>query len=218
MIDNHHQLTQFSPREIFEIVGAMEDMPSDKRNPILAGLFHFINKFKLASRLILQSFKPQIWYLLKITYFADSEERASTILTIATEEIMSWKPSQDEFCHFNLYRVIRQRTLEVANKWNVWECETPFEILPEIFTYNEPEHDQLQLDYLTKWIEQVANVDQEIASVIVLTRGGIATISQLAENMAIRPESLRQRRMRAEQKLKRYILHKNNNNNNQNKQ
>ena len=196
MINNHSNLSNMCPQKILDLVSTTKNVSAEERNPILVGLFDFVDEFELAGRLILQSLRPQIDFLIRNTYFADVEERASTILSVAIERIMSWRPTSPEFCHFNLYQAISRSIRNGARKWNLWNKE---QLGLDFSTFeSKPESKSTDLNELIEWIIDIAKIDRETAVMLVLTRTGYLTINHFSESSGVSPQTLRQRRSRAE--------------------
>ncbi len=216
MIKNDKHLAGSTPQKIMRTIEDSKNVSRQERDAVLAGLFSFVGKIELASRIILQSLKPQIAYLTRITHFADAEERTSTIMSFAAERIMSWRPKTSEFCHLSLYRFIFKRTMNMARKWQNWatvlsasDCETVFEKQTSnkaVFSkYKSLEPESVLTNFLVEWVADLAKTDLQTAEMVVLTRGGFSSVSYFSDILGLNPKSLRQRRLRVEQELKKKL-------------
>lgn len=205
MIAAHAKLQGLTPQEIFNLVGNTKNISHEKRDPVLTALFDLVNKSELAARLILQSLQPQIGYLVRITNFADPEERAATILSIAAERIMLWRPKSDRFCHLKLYFSIYRRTMNVAKQWNRWEGEIDDSESVDGSVMPDATSHPTSLDTLINWVANFGKVNQQTAEMVVLTRGGYSTIGHFSKDSGISQQTLRQRRLRAEDNIKNYF-------------
>lgn len=202
MISTNAYLRNSKPEEILTLVGSTKDVSHKDRDPILTGLFDFIGENELASRLILQSLRPQIGYLIRNTNFADIEERASTILFLATERILSWRPKSDQFCHLSLYRSIYRSTMTSAKKWYHWENKNK-SIEPENVRSESP--DFISIHGLIDWVSEYGKVDQPTAKMIVLTRGKYLSMDDVSRDCGVSQQTLRQRRLRAENNIRNHL-------------
>ncbi len=216
MIKNDKHLAGSTPQKIIRTIENTKDVSRHERDNVLAGLFSFVGKIELASRIILQSLKPQVAYLTRITHFADLEERTSTIMSFAAERIMSWRPKTSEFCHLSLYRFIFKRTMNMARKWENWATVLPdsdYETVLEKHTsdkavfskYESLEPDSVLINFLIEWVADLAKIDQQTAEMVVMTRGGFSSVRCFSDILGLNPKSLRQRRLRVEQELKRKL-------------
>ena len=197
MIQESELLYSYTPRQIIQIIGNTRNAPVEERDMILGGLFPFVDSSELACRMILHSLRPQIVHLVQKTLFADAEERASTILSIASERILSWRPKTHNFCHLSLYRSIARTTKAIAEKWEKWEVAIP----PGKDCENEP----FLIDILIKWIADEARVDYQTASMVVLTRCEYYSIQYFSEQLGEDPKTLRQRRLRVEKQIREFL-------------
>ena len=213
MAKEHHLLQGLKPSEIIHIIGNTKDISRHKRDPILLGLFDFVTIDELAGRLILQSLRPQVVSLVHQMNYADAEERASSLFSIAAERIMIWHPRFHEFCHWRLYMSVTKNAVRLSKKWQRWNINSPQPDFADpkrtdLVENNDIENNDIEnndifsIPPLIQWVKDICNTDATTAEVLVLTRIGHTTISAISESLRIDARTLRQRRRRAEIRLK----------------
>ena len=176
-------------------------------------LWHSSNP--ISQKAVLQSLLPQVIYLIDGNAKPsnlDLDEHAAHVVGLATEQIVHFNRHDVVCVHWWLYTSIRReliRDVQARRRLLLQEQSASQDYLEAC--EQEREHCLLQapagdgssdLDYLVELIAQVGRLDRQQAEIIVLTRTGTQSITGLAEQTGLSPDTLRKQRLRAENKLR----------------
>jgi hypothetical protein len=177
------------------------------RDRVLAALLERYEKDPLARRLALQIVLPQVKGLINGIRGWDTEERAARVVATAVEvlarcaaEPANATPDFRVFANTRrriLRAAIRDRTEPLVFSADFTQVgdSTPLEA-------GSPEETQ-HLNELIDWVREKGRIREETARLVVLTRVGGISVSELAESRRVSPQTMRRQRLRAEQRLRR---------------
>jgi hypothetical protein len=177
------------------------------RDRVLAALLERYEKDPLARRLALQIVLPQVKGLINGIRGWDTEERAARVVATAVEvlarcaaEPANATPDFRVFANTRrriLRAAIRDRTEPLVFSADFTQVgdSTPLEA-------GSPEETQ-HLNELIDWVREKGRLREETARLVVLTRVGGISVSELAESRRVSPQTMRRQRLRAEQRLRR---------------
>jgi hypothetical protein len=193
--------------ELVEAAQSREVSRWSGRDRVLAALLERFEEDPLARRLALQIVLPQIKSLINGVRGWDTEERAARVVAAAVEvlahcaaEPAATTPNFRVFANTRrriLRAAIRDRTepLVLSADFGQLEDSTPVE------AGSQEEHQHLS--ELIDWVREKGRLREETARLVVLTRAGGVSVSELAEARRVSPQTMRRQRLRAEQQLRR---------------
>jgi hypothetical protein len=177
------------------------------RDRVLAALLERFEEDPLARRLALQIVLPQIKSLINGVRGWDTEERAARVVAAAVEvlahcaaEPAATTPNFRVFANTRrriLRAAIRDRTEPLVLSADFGQLEDSKPV--EAGSREEHQH----LSELIDWVREKGRLREETARLVVLTRAGGVSVSELAEARRVSPQTMRRQRLRAEQQLRR---------------
>ena len=175
-----------------------------RRDQVLAALLARVPTDALARRVALQVVLPGVKSLIDGVRGWDPEERASRVVAEAVEVLAHCAQAEaDTAPGFRVYANTRRRVLRAAVR-DRSEPVTPVEEVPQVVsasTHGEAD-ETASLRELVDWVQSRAGVRREAACEVVMTRTGQVGVEELAAKLGVDPQTLRRRRLRAEQRLR----------------
>ncbi len=179
------------------------------RDRVLAALLDRFENDPVARRVALQVVLPGIKSLIDRLRGWDVEERAARVVATAVEvlahcaaELAGTPPS------FRVFTNTRRRTLRAA----IRDRSEPLVLLDDFSRFEDTDvteadsgDEKQQLEELVEWVRVRGRVREETARLVVLTRAGGVSIDELAAVSGVLPQTMRQQRLRAEQRLRRVL-------------
>ena len=180
-----------------------------ERDSVLAGLLDRFVDDRVARRVALQVVLPGVKSLIDGVRAWDVEERAARVVATAIEvlahcaaEPAGTPPS------FRVYANTRRRVLRAAIKHR----SEPLVLVDDFSHLEDVAHpglsmanEEQRLDELVEWVRQRGRLREDAARLVVLTRAGEVSIDKLAAIHDVDPQTMRQRRLRAEHQLRRSL-------------
>ena len=175
-----------------------------ERDQVLAALLERAPEDALAKRVALQVVLPGLKALIDRIRGWDVEERAARVVAAAVE-VLAWCASEPAGTppSFRVYANTRRRVLRAAVR-DRSEPVVFVDDLSEVGTDDPgpPGPDHQRLNELIEWIREQGHVREDAARLMVLTRAGVVTVDELAAAEGLHPQTLRQRRLRAERRVR----------------
>jgi len=176
-----------------------------ERDQVLAALLERAPDDVLAKRVALQVVLPGLKALIDRIRGWDLEERAARVVTAAVE-VLAWCAAQPARTSpsFRVYVNTRRRVLRAA----VRDRSEPVVFMDDLADVErtddprEPSPGDQRLDELIDWICTRGQVCKDAARLVVLTRAGAVSVKELAAVEGVHPQTLRQRRLRAERRVR----------------
>ena len=179
------------------------------RDRVLAALLDRFEDDPVARRVALQVVLPGVKSLIDGIRGWDVEERAARVVTTALEvlahcagEPAGTPPS------FRVFTNTRRRALRAA----IRDRSEPVVLIDDFSDFedaSEPDaaswDEQARLEELVEWVRKRGQLRDETARLVVLTRAGGVTVDELAALTHVQPQTIRQQRLRAEQRLRRSL-------------
>jgi hypothetical protein len=179
------------------------------RDRILAALLDRFEDDPVARRVALQVVLPGIKSLIDGLRGWDVEERAARVVATALEMLVhcaavpaGTPPS------FRVFVNTRRRVLRAA----IRDRSEPLVLVDDITRFEDtdgPEaanrDEKQRLEELVEWVRERGRLREETARLVVLTRAGVVSVDELAAMNEVTPQTLRQQRLRAEQRLRRSL-------------
>lgn len=179
------------------------------RDQVLAALLDRFEADPVAQRVALQVVLPGVKGLIDGLRGWDVEERAARVVATAVEvlahcaaEPASTPPS------FRVFANTRRRVLRAAirDRSEPVVLVDDFSRLEDAAGPEAPRGDEEErLEELVAWVRQRGRLRDDVARVVVLTRAGGVSVDELAVLNEVQPQTLRQQRLRAEQRLRRSL-------------
>jgi hypothetical protein len=176
-----------------------------ERDQVLAALLERATDGALARRVALQVVLPGLKSLINAIRGWDVEERTSRVVATALD-VISWCATEPARTppSFRIYANTRRRVLRSA----VRDRSEPVVFVDDYSgldagrdtTDGTAEADQF--DQLVEWVRQRGRVREDAARLVVLTRTAGVSVDELAAAEDVDPETLRQRRLRAERRVR----------------
>jgi hypothetical protein len=179
------------------------------RDQVLAALLDRFEDDPVAQRVALQVVLPGVKSLIDGLRGWDVEERAARVVATAVEvlahcaaEPAGTPPS------FRVFANTRRRTLRAA----IRDRSEPL-VLVDDFSQVEgnagseasADDEERRLEQLVEWVRERGRLREDAARLVVFTRAGGVTVHELAGARNVAPQTLRQQRLRAEQRLRRSL-------------
>lgn len=176
-----------------------------ERDQVLAALLERVPQEALAQRVALQIVLPGLRSLINGIRGWDVEERAARVVTTALD-VISWCASEPAGTppSFRIYTNTRRRVLRAAIRARsepVVFVDSYGGLDEAIEVSDEPSEEQ-RLDQLVKWLRQRGHLRNDAARLVVMTRAGGFSVDDLAAADGVDPQTLRQRRLRAERRVR----------------
>jgi hypothetical protein len=179
------------------------------RDQVLAALLDRFNDDPVARRVALQVVLPGVKSLIDGIRGWDVEERAARVVTTALEvlahcavEPAGTPPS------FRVFANTRRRALRAA----IRDRSEPVVLTDDFSHFDDASgpdaarwDEEGRLEELVAWVRERGRLRDETARLVVLTRAGGVTVDELAAVTHIHPQTIRQQRLRAEQRLRRSL-------------
>ncbi len=184
-----------------------------ERDRVLTALLQRANGDVLARRVALQVVLPGLKSLIDGVRAWDVEERTAvdveerTAVIVATAvEVLAWCASEPARTppSFRVYANTRRRVLRLAVRHRaepvvyVDDYSHVGHSADQPFDSGETE----QLDGLVAWVRRHGRVRTDAARLVVMTRVGGVSVDELATAQGVEPQTLRQRRLRTERRVR----------------
>lgn len=173
---------------------------------VLAALARRAPTDDLAARTLLQLLLPGCKAMVRRYHFGEPDERAGFVVSAAWDRIRTYpfdrRPAK---IAANVLLDVRQRLLRGLHRPEARDMA--LEDLPES-TLPTPEGSQdpgAESVAMLGWAVRQGHLDREAAHLIVLTRLGGFEVNELAARQGTKPQTLRRRRLRAEERLRRAV-------------
>lgn len=179
------------------------------RDQVLAALLDRFEDDPVARRVALQVVLPGVKSLIDGIWGWDVEERAARVVATALDvlahcavEPAGTPPS------FRVFANTRRRALRAA----IRDRSEPVVLTDDFSDFEDAsESDEAswdeegRLEELVAWVRERGRLRDETARLVVLTRAGGVSVDELAAVAHIHPQTMRQQRLRAEQRLRRSL-------------
>ena len=176
-----------------------------ERDQVLSALLDRAVEDGLARRVALQVVLPGLKSLIGSIRGWDVDERAARVVETALD-VISWCATEPAGTppSFRIYTNTRRRVLRAAVRAR---CE------PVVFVDNYRTLDaggetadalpeEQRLEQLVEWVRERGHVREDAARLVVMTRAGGFSVDELADAEQVSPQTLRQRRLRAERRVR----------------
>ncbi|MGH9054014.1 MAG: hypothetical protein ACRDWX_13595 [Acidimicrobiia bacterium] len=180
------------------------------RDRVLAALLDRFQDDPVARRVALQVVLPGIKSLIDGLRGWDVEERAARVLATAVEVLAhcAAEPAGTP-PNFRVFANMRRRALRAA----IRDRSEPLVLVDDLTHLGDtdgPEavdaDEKRRLEDLVEWVRERGRLREETARLVVLTRAGGLSVSDVALAANVNPQTLRRQRLRAEQRLRRSLL------------
>lgn len=176
-----------------------------ERDQVLSALLERVPREVLAQRVALQVVLPGLKSVIDGIRSWDVEERAARVVATALD-VISWCASEPAGTppSFRIYTNTRRRVLRAAIRARsepVVFVDSYGGLDEAIELGDEPSEGQ-RLDQLVTLVRQRGQLRTEAARLVVMTRAGGFSVDDLASADGIDPQTLRQRRLRAERHVR----------------
>ena len=176
-----------------------------ERDQVLAAVLERFDDDPVAKRVALQIVLPQVKSLINGLRGWDVEERAARVVA-ETVEVLAYCAAEPAGTppSFRVFTNTRRRALRAA----IRHRSEPLVLAPDLSHVDDPKaaeadgDEQQQLDELVEWIQERGRLREDAARLVVLTRAGEVSISELASAREVSPQTIRQQRLRAEKRLR----------------
>jgi hypothetical protein len=179
-----------------------------ERDQVLAALLERADEDPVARRVALQVVLPGVKSLIDRVRGWDVEERAARVVA-TTVDVLAWCAAEPARTppSFRIYANTRRRVLRSA----VRDQSEPVVFVGE-YNHLPIRGDQPQrsddtdgFDHLVEWVQRHDCVREDTARLVVLTRTAGVSVDEFASAQSIDPQTLRQRRLRAEGRMRRSL-------------
>ena len=180
-----------------------------ERDQVLAALLDRPIDDALARRVALQVVLPGVKSLINGIRGWDVEERAAQVVTTALD-VISWCATEPAGTppSFRVYTNTRRRVLRSAVR-----ARSEPVVFVDDFSHLETGDDHpdrkpevQQINELVEWVRQRARVRDDAARLVVMTRVAGVTVDELAAAQDVDPQTLRQRRLRTERRMRQSLV------------
>ena len=176
-----------------------------ERDQVLAALLERATDDGLARRVALQVVLPGLKSLINGIRGWDVEERAARVVATALD-VISWCATEPAGTppSFRIYLNTRSRILRSA----VRSRSEPVVFVDDYRHLDTGEEstngasEEQEVEQLVEWVRQRGRVREEEARLVVLTRVAEVSVDELAAADDVDPQTLRQRRLRAERRVR----------------
>ncbi len=180
-----------------------------ERDRALTALLDRFENDPLARRVALQVVLPGIKSLIDSLRGWDAEERAARVVATALDvlahcaaEPAGTPPS------FRVFTNTRRRALRAA----IRDRSEPLILVDDFARFEHADGSEVtnaderqRLEELVEWARERGQLRDETARLVVLTRAGGVSVEDLAAMRDVHPQTLRQQRLRAEERLRRSL-------------
>jgi hypothetical protein len=178
-----------------------------ERDRVLTALLERFDGDPLARRLALQIVLPQVKSLINQIRGWDTEERAARVVATAVEVLAHCAAEPAGATpNFRVFANTRRRILRAA----IRDRNEPLVLsadFAEVEDSTPPERggreENQHLAELIDWVREKGQLREETARLVVLSRAGGVSVSELAEARRVSAQTMRRQRLRAEQRLRR---------------
>ena len=175
------------------------------RDQVLAALLERSGDDGLARRVALQVVLPGLKSLINGIRGWDVEERASRVVATALD-VISWCAAEPAETppSFRIYVNTRRRVLRSA----VRARSEPLLFVADYSNVGldnasvDGDSEEQKVDQLVEWVRQRGRIREEAARLVVMTRAAGFSVDELAADAGVDPQTLRQRRLRAERRVR----------------
>jgi hypothetical protein len=176
-----------------------------ERDQVLSALLERVPQEALAQRVALQVVLPGLKSLIDGIRGWDAEERAAQVVATALD-VISWCASEPAGTppSFRIYTNTRRRVLRAAIRARSEPVVfvDSYGGLDEAIEVSDEPSEEERLDQLVMWVRQRGQLRTEAARLVVMTRAAGFSIDDLATTDSVDPQTLRQRRLRAERRVR----------------
>lgn len=167
------------------------------RDRVLSALLAIYPTDPLARRVALQIVLPGLKFLIDDIRAWDLEERAARVLATGVEVLVRCSThSAGTPPSFRVYANTRRRVLRAAQRHR----QSPEVLTDGMEHFTEPGAEDLE--DLVAWVKSEGELSEEDARLIVYTRAAGVPLAEYSSDRELTPEALRQRRLRAEVRLR----------------
>lgn len=179
------------------------------RDRVLAALLDRFGEDPVARRVALQVVLPGIKSLIDGLRGWDVEERAARVVATAMD-VLAYCAAEPAGTppNFRIFANTRRRVLRAA----IRDRSEPLVLVDDFTYFEDPDgfevvhgDEKQRLEELVEWVRERGRMREETARLVVLTRAGGVSVDELATLNDIHPQTLRQQRLRAEQRLRRSL-------------
>ncbi len=176
-----------------------------ERDQVLTALLERVNEDAVARRVALQVVLPGVKSLINSVRGWDVEERAARVVATAVD-VLAWCADEPAGTppSFRIYANTRRRVLRSA----VRHRSEPV-VLVNDYSHLERRDDtsvgkdETELfNELVEWVMRQGRIGEDAAWLVVMTRTGGVSVEELAAARDVDPQALRQRRLRAERRVR----------------
>lgn len=176
-----------------------------ERDQVLTALLERATDDALARRVALQIVLPGLKSLISGIRGWDAEERAARVVTTALD-VISWCATEPAGTppSFRIYANTRRRVLRSA----IRARSEPVVFVDDYRQLDAAEDvplgpsEEERFDQLVEWVRERGRVRDGAARLVVLTRAAGVSVDELAAAERVDPQTLRQRRLRAERRVR----------------
>jgi hypothetical protein len=176
-----------------------------ERDQVLSALLERVPQEAFAQRVALQIVLPGLKSLIDGIRGWDVEERAARVVATGLD-VISWCASEPAGTRpsFRIYTNTRRRVLRAAIRARSEPVVfvDSYGGLDEAAQMSDEHSEEQRLDQLVAWVRQRGQLHSEAARLVVMTRAGGFSIDDLAAKDSVDPQTLRQRRLRAERRVR----------------
>lgn len=176
-----------------------------ERDQVLGALLERVLDETLAQRVALQVVLPGLKSLINGIRGWDVEERAARVVATALD-VISWCAGEPAGTppSFRIYTNTRRRVLRAAIRARSEPVVfvDSYGGLDEAAKVSDEPSEEQRLDQLVTWVRQRGQLRTDAARLVVMTRAGGFSIDDLATTDSVDPQTLRQRRLRAERRVR----------------
>lgn len=191
--------------ELVEAAQRRDVVTWSERDQVLAALLERVPQESLAQRVALQVVLPGLKSLIDGIRGWDVEERAARVVATAID-VISWCASEPAGTRpsFRIYTNTRRRVLRTA----IRDRSEPVLFIDDYAGLDKCDEveplpaEEQRLDRLVAWVQERGRLRPDSARLVVLTRAGGFSVDELAAAESVDPQTLRQRRLRAEQRVR----------------
>lgn len=176
-----------------------------ERDRVLAALLERASDEALATRVALQVVLPGVKSLIDGIRGWDVEERAARVVATALD-VLSWCATEPAGTplSFRVYVNTRRRVLRSAVRARsepvvFVDDDTFLDVGAE---GNDGPSEAERIEQLVEWVRQRGRVREDAARLVVMTRAAGVSVDELAAAEDVDPLTLRQRRLRAERRVR----------------
>jgi hypothetical protein len=191
--------------ELVEAAQRRDVVRWSERDQVLAALLERVPREALAQRVALQVVLPSVKSLINGIRGWDVDERAARVVATALD-VIAWCAAEPAGTppSFRIYANTRRRVLRTA----IRDRSEPVVFVDDYGGIDEGDVDlgepseARRLEQLVAWVQERGRLSPDSARLVVLTRAGGFSVDELADVETLDPHTLRQRRLRAEQRVR----------------